>query len=403
LGVVVVGILIFSAIKAVLDIPTNWAKYVHYRNRARGLRALTLGLSAVAAGDARGAVYYARKAKDNLAAKEALPKLLEAQAARLNGDEPRAAALFHELLEHREASFLGLRGLLQAALERGDYAQGLTLARRAQKAQPKQEWVLKTLYELEIKQAEWTAAVKTLNILERSKYTNPAQAKSARVAIMMARALESQAAGDITAYRKALGVTLRLDSVFIPAIIALARLDLEQGRRRSAVRLLEKSWKQTGHPALIPLWQRAQESAGLSPIKSAEKLLALRPDSMEARLTAAQAFMQERLWGEARKALEQAQEIRPSAALYQLWALLEERATGNREAVRAWQDRALGAALDFGWVCRETGRVYDHWVPVSDKGLFNTIHWAPPLPAQPAVEVYSIVEESQPLHLPAAP
>ena len=85
--------------------------------------------------------------------------------------------------------------------------------------------------------------------------------------------------------------------------------------------------------------------------------------------------MRERLWGEARKYLEKVQAIRPNVRLYKIWARLEEMATQDERAVRGWLEKAADAPRERVWICSETGRVYDEWVPISDQGLFNTIIW----------------------------
>ena len=379
LGFVVLGILIFSVIKGVLDLPQTIARYRAYQGRIKGLRALTLGLSAVAAGDGKTANYQAYRARQYLSEKEALPKLLSAQAARLQGDEAKAATIFGQLLEHKEASFLGVRGLLHTALESGDHVGALELGRKALKSYPKQGWILKIVYDLEIKLRNWKSADQTLIRAENAGVITRDKARSDRVAMMIAQAIEAKEAGQEAEYRKFLHRAHKIDREFVPAVVMLARLYLDQGKCRAAISMIAESWKMRPHPDLVALWEQSMipsgEPDGLARIKWFERLLALKPESVEGLLALARVLMQERLWGEARKHLEAAEVIRPNVNLYKLWAKLEERATGDQAKVREWLERAADAPRERVWICSETGRVYDSWIPVSDQGLFNTIIW----------------------------
>ena len=379
LAFVILGILIFSLIKGALDFPQTIARYNAYRNRIKGLRALTLGLTAVAAGDGKIANYQAYRARQFLPKDEALPKLLEAQAARLKGDESKAAKLFGELLDHKEASFLGVRGLLQTSLETGDHKTALELGRKALETYPKQAWVLKIVYDLEIKLRNWKSADKTLIRAESAGVIHRDKARSDRVAMFIAQADEAHEDQQMAEYRKHLLRAYGVEKHFVPAIIRLGRLYLEQGNRRAAVAMIADSWRYQPHPDLALLWgdcmSPEKENEGLARIRWFERLLSHKPDSVEALLALTRVLIQEGLWGEARKHLEKTESIRPNVNLYKLWAKLEERATGNQAAVRGWLEKAADAPRERVWICSETGRIYDSWVPVSDQGLFNTIIW----------------------------
>src|ERR687888_327363 len=69
-------------------------------------------------GDAVEAQRQAKQAGD-LLNDPPLTLLLEAQAAQLGGDEKAATRYFRAMLDHPEASFLGLRGLLMQSLKTG--------------------------------------------------------------------------------------------------------------------------------------------------------------------------------------------------------------------------------------------------------------------------------------------
>lgn len=379
LGFVILGIVIFSLIKGVLDLPVLWSRYRAYQGRIKGLRALTLGLTAVAAGDGKTAAYQAWRARQFLPETEALPQLLAAQAARLQGDEGKAALIFKDLVQHKEASFLGVRGLLHTAMETGDYEGALELGRKALKTHPKQDWVLRIVYDLEIKLRKWSEADRTLVKVENAGLMTREKARSERVAMVVAQALEVKCANNEHEYRKLLLRAHRIDRQFVPAVVLLGRMYLAQGKRRSAMEIIGEAWRLGPHPDLVPLWEAAmpvpKEQDGIARIRWFERLLSLKPDSVEGLQSLARVLMQEKLWGDARKKLEAAEAIRPNVNLYKLWAQLEDRATGDQAAVRSWLEKAADAPRERVWICTETGRIYEEWMPVSDQGAFNTITW----------------------------
>lgn len=383
LGVILLSIFIYRMMRGVADLPASYRNYAKNKAREKGYRALTLGLTAVAAGDTKAAVREAKRARNLLPEDQGLPMLLEAQSARLDGREGDAQQAFVALLDNKDAAFLGVRGLLQSSMERGDYHSALKLARKALALHPKQKWILRTVYDLEIRGRHWSDA---LTILERSvktKAITQEQAMSDKVAIALALADEAQEQGlDDVAYNQ-LKKAHRMDSGFIPGVIMLAQYYAGKGQRKKAVGLVERAWKKAPHAELVKLWgsladDKAQEDA-LSRLRWYERLVKLNAEHAAGHLAAGVAAMDGGLWGEARAHFKEAESLQPSAAMYKALAKLEEKASGNEEAARVWLEKAADADAGKVWVCRETGRVYDSWRPIAQPhGSFNTIEWAEP-------------------------
>ena len=377
--IVVLGIVIFSVIKTMLDLPKNMSRYRDMNNKEKGLKALTLGLTAVATGDSKAAAYQAHRARQFLNDNEPLPLLLEAQAARLKGDEIGAARSFISLMDTKDAAFLGVRGLLQAALDHGDYEGALELGHKALEDHPKQGWILCIVYDLEIRARNWNSAKKVLYRAEKAGAIATNKANSDRVAIMLAEADDAQQGGNEEIYFRKLNEAYKLDKHFIPSVLRLAHMYLARDKRKAAVSMIEAAWKVSPHPGLAGLWDEVKPSSknddSMARVRWFERLLALKPDSVEGLQAIAHVLIDEGLWGEARKHLERAEEIRPNVNLYKIWARLEERATHDATVVREWLEKAADAPRERVWICSETGRTYDEWVPVSDQGLFNSIIW----------------------------
>ncbi len=379
LAVVVLGILIFSIIKTLLDIPKNMSRYRDITGKDKGMRALAIGMAAVAAGDAKAASYQAYRAKKFLKEQDPLVQLMEAQAARLNGDDLGAARSFIELLDNKDASFLGVRGLLQSALDNGDDVGALELGHKALEDYPKQGWILCIVYDLEVRARNWDSALKVLYRAEKAGAIAVNKANSDRVAMLLAQAEEAKEAGREEEYFRFLNKAYSYDKHFVPTVIRLSRMYIERNKQKAAASIIEAAWKVQPHSGLAALWDEvrpsARENDSMARVRWFEKLLSFNSESVEGLLALANVLIGEGLWGEARKHLQKAETIRPNVHLYKMWALLEERATHDKEAVQGWLEKAADAPRERVWICSETGRVYEEWVPVSDQGLFNTIIW----------------------------
>lgn len=373
------GIFIFSVIKSVLDMPKTLTRYNDMTAKDKAVRALSIGLSAVAAGDTKEVSRQASKVKNYLSDTNPLSLFLEAQAARLNGDEAEASQAYLALMKDKDAGFMGVRGLLQVVLDRGDYEGALELGYKALRSYPKKGWILSIVYDLEIQARHWDKALRILTRAEKAEAIMPNKAASDRIVISLAQALEYKNSGDEKAYFRGVQKAYKLDKDFLPSSLWLADLYIERGKYKSAIAVIEKSWNKMPHPELTCLWAKAyrppRNSGPVARIRWFEKILKIDPNSVEGLQAMASVLTQEGLWGDARKHLEMAEKIRPNVHLYKLWAQLEEKATGKENAVRAWEEKAADAPRERVWICSETGRVYDEWMPISDQGLFNTIIW----------------------------
>lgn len=344
------------------------------RRERAGYTALTRGLAAVAAGDARGAQAQARRATKRLPEGDGLSLLLQAQAARLNGRDAETQAHFTALLESKEGEFFGLRGLVRQALSEGDHEGALHLAHRALRRAPKQGWIRRLVYDLLIKTRAWDDAyIMAPKVLDKSA------AASDRRAIDMLRAREAQAAGGdpLPHIRRA----RKGAPDFVPGTCALVEVYLRTGKRAAAVTLLENAWRTAPHPDLAPLWEAAMPGKG-GPVRWAERLAKCNPGHVDSALVLSAASRRAGLWGPARQHLADALELEDTARIYAARADLEEAAGAAQDVVQDWRARGRAAAPSCAWVCRETGRLYAHWAPLAEPhGGFNTMEWAAPAEA----------------------
>ena len=374
------AIFCYNVIRTFVDFPRSWRRYVEIRRREKGYRALTLGLTAVAAGDAKSAVQHAQRAGKLMPEDKGLPVLLKAQAARLDGREEDARDHFVALLESKDAAFLGVRGLLQAALDMQHYGKALELARQALKLHPKQPWILTTVYDLEIRQRDWDSARRTLQRAEKFGAIPHERARRDRAAMLLAEADVLAKEGRYKDALKPAKAALAQDEDFAPAVLRVARLSNLAGKRKQAIAMIERAWKRSPHPEFMQVWDalapRGNAKKAMSRMQWTEQLIKLNEENAISQIEAGRVAMEEGLWGEARSHFRRAEILEPNASLYRALATLEERSAKNEEAALQWLEKANDAAPGRAWVCMETGRIYDQWQPVAlPHGAFNTIRW----------------------------
>lgn len=373
---------LYRLLLGVFSIPKNWMRQRERKKYQKGLRALTLGLTALSGGDTRLAGYHAHQTRKFIPNYEALSLMIEAQVARLKGKDEDAYIAFSRLLKDKDAAFMGMRGLLLMALEKGDYKRALELCRQASRHYRHQPWVLQISYELQIHERQWDSALKTLKLAEKKGALTAAQAQSDRVAVEILkgdRALEDGHASDAERhYKKA----LQLDKSFVPAAERFARIYITERKFKKAASIVQETWKHNPHPVLAALWKDLAPENKLQDtnvrLRWFEKLIAYNPQSALGYRVAAEAAIADSLWGEAQRFLEQAEDIEQSAPLYRLWADMEER-RGNFDKMRFYEEKAETEKPAKVWICRETGRIYERWHPIAaPHGSFNTIVWDHP-------------------------
>ncbi|HNQ91840.1 MAG TPA: heme biosynthesis HemY N-terminal domain-containing protein [Alphaproteobacteria bacterium] len=375
----------------IVSFPSSFMRYRQHRRHAKGYQALLRSLTAAATGDQKNARYLAVRAQKLLPESEAgLPLLLQAQAMRDLGDGATKDEPYQLLLKNAETALLGLHGLTQNAILDGDFAKALLLAREAIKKYPKNYALLKTVYDLEVRNRLWNDALLTLDQAVKRKVIPKETAAHDRAAVCVVlgdMATEGGRAGETLAlYQKAVDV----DNIFVPAVARLARAYLSAGERKKALSVVSKSWKKAAHPDLIPLWMEVMPSPRVGEIaphyKWFESLAKSHPDSPCVVLGLAKAAIQDGLWGDARVALARAEKLGPTEELYRLWVLLEEKTENRAEVIRQWLDRAYTAPKSSSWVCSKTGRVFSEWrAIVEPEGLFNTLVWAKIQSSDPAL------------------
>lgn len=363
------------------------------QRREGGFRALTLGLAAVAAGDAEEARRQAREA-DRLLRDPTLTRLLSAQAAALNGDTAAAAKYFAALRDNEDTAFLGLVGLLRQAIARGDEERALELAEEAYAKRPDAPLVATTRLYGRARARRWFDAQVALYDAVKRRIVPESDGVRHRAALLVERAREAAAAGKADEALDLAGKARESVAGFVPAVALEAELLGKAGKQRRGQRLIEDSWAQSPHPALAAAYRGLD--SGATPLDRFKRLHTLAdraPDATESLLTVVEAALDAELWGEARRRLDALPPAEVTARACRLHARLEDAEHGDARATRLWLERAATAPADPAWTCASCGAVASDWSAVCGHcGEFDTVAWTPP----PRVTVLTEAEVVEP-------
>ncbi len=367
LGVALLGMIaagVFHLLRRVVTGPGAFLRWRHERRREAGFRALTQGMVAVAAGDPEEAARHSRRA-DALLADPPVTLLLSAQAAQLNGDHTAAQKYFSAMLERAETEFLGVRGLLMQALHAGDEVAALKLVERAKELRPKTPWVLHRLYHLRARAGQWIEAEATLVEAMGRKAIEASTGRHHRAVLLHEQSRAAETAGDTAKATALAEKSVAHDRSFAPAVVHLAELQTAQGRSGRAMRTLLAAWREAPKPDLAAAFLRLfTHETPVRRLKRLEKLAASNPDHVESQLALAEAALDAKLWGEARRHLMAAGagDADPSPRVCRLMARLEEHEHGDSAAARAWLGRADATPVaDPAYVCGHCGAEPQAW------------------------------------------
>lgn len=335
--------LVIAVLRFIDGDETAISRYFHRSRERRGLEAMARGMTALAAGDGRHARSYAEKA-ELLLQRPALTRLLNAQAAELAGDDLRAETYYRALAEDPATSFIGVRGLLNRALEKGDTDRALRLADAAAKLRPKDDSVLETLYTLQTRTFDWAGARKTLAAERRHGYLPKPEANRRDAMLALAQAEDADEEGKAEEARKLAVEAAKLDPANDEAVATAARHLVAAGSKRAAAKLVTDAWRRKPSPALGAAFAAIEpDEAPEERRKRFRKLIAAFPTHAESRLLDAELALITKDWGGARKAIAEIEEDEPSARSCLIRAAIARGEGESEVEVRAWLARALEA------------------------------------------------------------
>lgn len=378
LALVAASMILWSVIRFIFRIPTLMSFTARMRRRNKGFAALTRGMLAAGAGDAKGAAKAARDA-EKLMGDEPLALLLSAQAAQLSGDRARAERMFQAMIQRPETRLLGLRGLHVEASRRGDEAAAHDYARRAHDlaALP---WAGQAMLERHAMGDDWAGALSVVEANLARKTIDRATADRQRAVLKTAIALdlkERDANEALALAREA----IKLAPGLVPANALAGALLARKGELRRAAKLLENAWRAAPHPDLARAYIDVRPGDSASDrLARARTLARLVPSHAESRLTLARAALEARDFDLARRTMAELVEgtRRPTARMCLMMADIEETQHGPSGRMREWLSRAARAPRDPAWTA--DGIVSEQWLPASPvTGALDAFKWDTPM------------------------
>src|ERR1700690_1457622 len=250
--------IVWAVLRFVFRIPSLVSVGAQARRREKGFRALSRGMLAVGAGDARGAAKHAYDAS-RLIGNEPMTKLLQAQSAQLAGDRARAVAAYNAMLDHHETQGIGLRGLNIEARRAGDHAAALQYAMRAHARAPA-AWAGQAVLDDRTRRGDWAGALATVDSNAGARLIDKPTANRWRAVIktaMAEQAMERDPKAALVLAQEA----WKLAPTLVPAAAICGRLTAQAGDYRRASRILEAAYAQTPHPDLAAASLRVRPGA----------------------------------------------------------------------------------------------------------------------------------------------
>src|SRR6188508_1452691 len=222
LTVAVLAIILWSLSRFLLRSPRLFSLALRNRKRRKGYDAVSRGLIAIGAGDARAAQRYAANAEKALPS-DPLALLLRAQTAQLNGDRAGAEDAFRAMAERSDTRLLGLRGLFVEAQRRNDPVAARLFAEQAAKDAPGLAWAGQAVLEFRCQAGDWEGAIAILESHRKSGMVERDTWRRLRAVLLTARALDVEDEERDVARALALEAT-RLAPGLVPAAELAGRL-----------------------------------------------------------------------------------------------------------------------------------------------------------------------------------
>ena len=376
--------LLVALLKFINGDETALTRYFDRNRERKGYKALSEGMVALAAGEGRQAMAKAARAERYLDKPE-LTNLLTAQAAEMVGDSRKAEEVYKRMLKSDDTRFVGVRGILQQKLAKGDKATALQLAQKAHEMRPKHDETSDELLKLQAEAQDWAGARKTLTAKLKSGALPRDVHKRRDAVLALSEAKDVLDEGKDIEAREAAIEANRLSPDLIPAAALAAKGYVAQGKKSNAARILKKAWSVHPHPDLAAAFAAIEpEETPQARIKRFARLIKSQPDHAESKMVMAELNIAAEDFPAARRALGDLVQTAPDARVLTIMAAVERGEGKPDAAVKGWMARALTAPRGPAWVCDNCHAVHPAWAPVcSNCQSFDTLSWKSP----PAAEV----------------
>lgn len=354
----VIGIVTFATVTLIAlwsilgwlwRLPGRVKSGVGLRRRNQALDALEDALIAGSEGDMGKARKKAEKARA-LIVSEDLGRMVSAQAAEACGDSEEAIAQYQAMLESERTLATGQRGLAQQLLTAGNLPGAIEHASRAYGENKNARWAFDILFQAQVADHQWAAALETLENGLKRKHIDKDLARRRRAVLQTAQASQLSGAGQMDAAMDMAVLAAQDAPEFSPAVALAAKLLGDKGAAKKASQLIEKAWAKAPHPALSLAYRDIHDGANdKARAKLMKALTKNNPEHRESILLEVEELLSSgdavTAWS---KLSPMVSEETPSARICSL-AAKAEGLLNNAQDARVWLERAATAPAEPDW------------------------------------------------------
>lgn len=271
------------------NMPGQIRKWRVHGRAARGRGAYASAIIAIENGDVAEARRQAERAGE-LFEDPRLSLLARARAAEIDKDWPEAERVYDRLLESSDTRLLARRGLMNAALKRGDEETALIHAEEAFKLRGKASWPTEAAFGLKLANLDFEGALDILEKADRKDLLDDDLIERRRGALHAALAHRAERLNQLDDMRESAQKAVRHAPGFAPGACLAAKAFLRVNQPEKAAETLEKAWAIAPHPVIAALYAGIP-FAGETAAQGADRLLKLaelNPGHVEAAYLSAQ-------------------------------------------------------------------------------------------------------------------
>ena len=352
LGLALISTLFWRGLIWLVGMPQRAAKARAEALRRQGIEALTRGFLAASAGDGSEARRLTQKSVELAQDMPGLVRILAAQAAEAAEDHAAVVSAYTAMLGFPDMRLAAHKGLMQAALGRGDRLTALRHAQEAYALAKTARWAWRALLEHALQSGNWAEALALLQGGLERKIVPPVVAERGRAALLAATAAGLENADDARERGRALDLALqsvKLKPDFAPGVVMAARLSAGDGKVARATSLIEAAWKERPHPALWLAYRDLKTNE--TPKARAMRLLHLANLNSGHRESQVLMIEQALLGGDRTLALSIGQTLTQAGPTARLCGLMARvcLANGLSDEARAWMTRGTEAPQEPDW------------------------------------------------------
>jgi HemY protein len=355
-------VILYWFVFSVFRSPKQYAQYKLAKRQSLGITALTETFAAIAAQDVRGAKRYIKRA-ENMLPDQPLTLMLASQVARLEGNDAKSQQYLERMGKSGVTEFLSLRGLIENARRAGDYTVALQHAEKAYTMKPHDHWLAVTLVGLLSEAGRTDEALVHMKRAARKRAIHADELHTLRAGLLCtdARVLAEKKQWQPALAR--LKDALRRNKTFVPAIVEMSQVYVNQSDASMALKVAGDGWKRNLHPEIGEQLIRAYEVAKdkKKAAKIIRKLAKLHKDSDEANVMLARLLILEKDYKAARGILKDL--MKDSGETSRLCTLLAtiEHEEENHDQEALWYKRAKECPSGADWSCNSCKRPANAW------------------------------------------